>query len=602
MGIAIGIDLGTTNTVCAFVDGSKPTIIPNSEGNRLTPSAVCYRDGQRTVGKAAKRQIQLYPENTIHSIKRFIGRRYQESVPDFRLVNYIIERAPDDDCIVRVDGRTYTAQEISAIILREIKIYAEDHLGETITDAVITVPAYFNDRQRQATKDAGALAGLDILRVINEPTAAALAYTYSQKGKQRIAVYDFGGGTFDVSVLDLDRDVAEVLSTRGDNTLGGNDIDLALEEWILENFEKENNVNLRNDLVAMQRIHDEAERVKIDLSTSTNSIINLPFLFVDANGPKNFQRKISREEFNEMISPLIDRTIHECVLALKDANLSNSDIDEIVLVGGSSRIPLVQEKIQDLFTCKINKSFNPEEVVAIGAALQAAALSGETSKAVTLLDVTAFSLGIEIRGGKFAPLIHKNSTIPLEVSRQVTTSVDNQRTVKIHVLQGEEEHARHNVSLGKFELTNIQPAPAKTPKIKVTFAIDSNGMVQVSAKDTRTGVSEEIIIENTDGLAQSTLDKMKKRINTEHQSLDKNNQLKEIQNQIEQTLVQIDTIIHEHEGEIHRHTVKKVSDFQRRARAALQKAQDINKLKQLFSQIQRLKGDLELQLKAIQKS
>ena len=300
MGIAIGIDLGTTNSVCAFVDGSKPTIIPNSEGNRLTPSVVCYKDGQRTVGKAAKRQVQLYPENTIHSVKRFIGRRYQESVTDFRLVNYTIERASNDDCMVKVDGRSYTTQEISAIILREIKSYAEDHLGETITDAVVTVPAYFNDRQRQATKDAGALAGLDILRVINEPTAAALAYTYSQKGKQRIAVYDFGGGTFDISILDLDRDVAEVLSTRGDNALGGNDIDVVLEEWILEKFEKENSINLRGDLVAMQRIHDEAERVKIDLSTSTTSVINLPFLFVDSSGPKNFQQKSSLICFRSM--------------------------------------------------------------------------------------------------------------------------------------------------------------------------------------------------------------------------------------------------------------------------------------------------------------
>jgi len=591
MGVAIGIDLGTTNTVCAIMEGDQPTIIANQEGKRLTPSVVSFKKGKRIVGQAAKRQLELHPQTTIHSIKRYLGRRYDEASIDFNIVNYNIEESSTGDCLIEANGKKYTPQELSAFILRDIKQSAEAYVGESVTEAVITVPAYFNDRQRQATKDAGALAGLDVLRVINEPTAAALSYTYNKKGSKHIAVYDFGGGTFDISILQIDGDLAQVLSTCGDNTLGGNDIDYEISQWLTDKILGKYNTDISADLVAMQRIREASERAKIDLSSSQTANINLPFLFVDENGPQNIQETLSREVFDSLAAPYIARTIKQSEQALVEAKIHASDIAEVVLVGGSSRIVSVQSALKEVFPCRLSKSLNPDEVVALGAAIQAASLTGEASKAVTLLDVTAFSLGIETAGGRFAPLIHKNSTIPIQAMRKVTTSIDNQRAVKIHVLQGEDNLARKNISLGEFELSNIQPAPARGPQIEIVFKLDSNGMVQVSAKDLRTGLSEQIIIENTDGLSKSDLDDIKTRLDAEE-----NPQAQEFKGKIESLLLEIDTLMRQKEGEIHKNTRDQVVAFQKKTRMALSKAQDEALLNQLHKQVQMLLDKLNAQL------
>lgn len=591
MGVAIGIDLGTTNSVCAVLDGDRPTIITNQEGKRLTPSVVGFKKGKRVIGYSAKRQLELHPQTTIHSIKRYLGRRFEECEADLELVNYTINQSNTSDCEININGQSYTPQEISAFILRDLKQSAEAFLGETVTEAVITVPAYFNDRQRQATKDAGALAGLDILRVINEPTAAALSYTYTKRGVKNIAVYDFGGGTFDISILQVDGDLAQVLSTCGDNVLGGNDIDHEVSLWLRDKIQSRYKIDLSNDVVANQRIREASERAKIDLSTSQVANINLPFLFINENGPQNVQEQLTRDTFDELIKPFITRTITKCEQAVKEAKIKVTDIAEVVLVGGSSRIVSAQNALKEYFPCKLSKGFNPEEVVALGAAIQAASLTGEASKAVTLLDVTAFSLGIEVSGGRFAPLIHKNSTIPIQASRKVTTSIDNQRVVKIHVLQGEEHLARNNISLGEFELSNIQPAPARSPQIEVVFKLDSNGMVQVSAEDLRSGLSEEIIIENTDGLSRTALEELKERMNSTQ-----NAKAKDLKEKIEKLLVDIDVIMRKKEGEIHKNTQDQVQAFQKKTRVALSKAEDTTLLNQLHEQVHKLHKKLRAQI------
>ena len=591
MGVVIGIDLGTTNSVCAVLDGDRPVIITNQEGKRITPSVVGFKKGKRIVGYSAKRQLELHPQLTIHSIKRYLGRRFEDCEADLGLVNYSITPSNTNDCQINIQGQAYTPQELSAFILRDLKQSAEAFLGETVTEAVITVPAYFNDRQRQATKDAGALAGLDVLRVINEPTAAALSYTYSKRGSRNIAVYDFGGGTFDVSILQVDGDLAQVLSTCGDNVLGGNDIDHEIALWIRKKIQSKYNIDLSSDLVASQRIREASERAKIDLSTSQMANINLPFLFVNADGPQNFQEQLSREIFDGLIEPYVNKTIQKCKQAIQEAKLKVTDISEVVLVGGSSRIVAAQSALKDLFPCRLSKGFNPEEVVALGAAIQAASLTGEASKAVTLLDVTAFSLGIEVSGGKFAPLIHKNSTIPIQSSRKVTTSIDNQRVVKIHVLQGEEPLARNNISLGEFELSNIQPAPARSPQIEVLFRLDANGMVQVTAKDLRSGFSEQIIIENTDGLSRSALEEIKNKMDSSQ-----NPEAKNLKQKIETLLVHIDTLMRNKEGEIHKNTQDQVLAFQKKTRTALSKAEDQTLLHQLYDQVHKLHQKLTAQL------
>ena len=430
MGKIIGIDLGTTNSVCAYMDRTEPRVIINEEGGRVTPSVVGFsRNGERFVGDVAKRQMLINPDHTVHSIKRFMGRKYRDARKDVAAVNYRIIETAAGECGVDIGGRAYSPQEISAMILQKLKRSAEDHLGESVTEAVITVPAYFTDSQRQATRDAATIAGLDCLRIINEPTAAALAYVHERKRRSTIAVYDFGGGTFDISLLEVDRDVAEVLATRGNNSLGGQDLDQRIVEWLLARFREEHDIDVSDDLIVMQRLRDAAERAKLELSSATTTEIHLPFLVADASGPRHLQTSLTRATFERLVEPLFQETMAECRQALKDAGLRPGDLDEIIMVGGSSRIPRVQELVQGLFRRNLNKGFNPDEVVSIGAAINAGILEGEV-KAVTLLDVTNFSLGIEIQGRRFAKLIEKNSKIPTQKTQLVSTVVDNQRTVK----------------------------------------------------------------------------------------------------------------------------------------------------------------------------
>ena len=505
MGKVIGIDLGTTNSVGALLEGGETRVIISEEGGRVTPSVVGFaKDGTRFVGEIAKRQLLINPQATVHSLKRFIGKRMDEVDGLVDLVTYIVQANEKGMASVRVNDDVYTPQELSALILKKIKTAAEAYLGEPVTEAVITVPAYFTDSQRQATKDAGTIAGLDVLRIINEPTAAALAYVHQRQGKARIAVYDWGGGTFDISILQVDSDIAEVLATRGNNVLGGSDVDHKIVEWLVSVFEDETGVNVRGDTVVMQRLRDAAERSKIELSSTTTSQIHLPFLLSDETGPKHLQATLTREQFEAMAADLFDSTIEECQAAMHDAGISAGDIDEVIMVGGSSRIPKIQTMVEELFGRALNKSFHPDEVVAIGAAVQASILGGDT-KAVTLLDVTNFSLGIEVQGSRMAILIPKNTTIPTEATRLVSTVQENQSTVKIHVLQGESENANDNVSMGQFELHNIQPGARGEPRIEVHFNIDTSGIVRVSAEDSRSGVSDEIEIASPMGLSEQEI-------------------------------------------------------------------------------------------------
>lgn len=508
MAKVIGIDLGTTNSVCAVLDGGESRVVISEEGGRVTPSVVGFaKDGSRFVGDIAKRQLLINPEATIHSIKRFIGKSMDEVQDQIVQVHYSLVPNEKNMASVEVNGTLYTPQELSALVLEKIKRAAENFLGEDITEAVITVPAYFTDSQRQATKDAGTIAGLDVLRIINEPTAAALAYVHARKGSAQIAVYDWGGGTFDISLLRVDSDIAEVLSTRGNNVLGGSDVDQTIVDWLATQFQADTGIDVSTDNVVMQRLRDAAERAKIELSSTTTTAIHLPFLVSDETGPKHLQATLTRAEFEAMAKHLFDETISECKRALLDAQLSPNDIEEVIMVGGSSRIPHIQGMVEQLFGRPLNKSFHPDEVVAIGAAVQASILGGET-KAVTLLDVTNFSLGIEVEGRRMATLIPKNTTIPTEATQLVSTVQENQATVKIHVLQGEGTSAHENVSLGQFELHNVQPGARGEPRIQVRFAIDSSGIVRVSAEDARTGVSDELEISSPIGMSQSEIEVM----------------------------------------------------------------------------------------------
>ena len=569
MGKVIGIDLGTTNSVCAYMDQSEPKIIINEEGGRVTPSVVGFsKGGERFVGDIAKRQMLINPDATVHSIKRFMGRRYKDARADMRLVNYRVVEGPTGDCAVDISGRQFSPQEISAMILQKIRKSAEDYLGESVTEAVITVPAYFSDRQRQATKDAGTIAGLEVLRIINEPTAASLAYVHSRKKASTIAVYDFGGGTFDISILEVDRDVAEVRATRGNNTLGGADIDRVIVEWLLEQFRREHGVEIGEDRIALQRLSEAAERAKLELSIATNTNIHLPFLVADASGPKHLQANLTRATFEGLAEPLFQRTIDECKKVLSEARLDVSAIDEVILVGGSSRIPRVQEAVRGLFKVPLNKTFNPDEVVAVGAAIQAGILEGDV-KAITLLDVTAFSLGIETEGRKFARLIPKNSTIPTQKVQLVSTVIENQRTVKIHVLQGESADARENVSLGEFELTNIQSAPRGVPRIQVKFAIDANGIVQVSAKDLRTGITDQITIEAPTGLTEREIQRLRNEA-TEHYKAEREaDEAKELRHTIERQLVSLESFLRDRRGMLHKNDIFEIEQTLKRGRMAL---------------------------------
>ena len=522
MGKIIGIDLGTTNSCVAVMEGNEPKVITNAEGDRTTPSVVGYKsETERVVGRPAKNQMVTNPENTVFSIKRFMGRKYHEVTEEIKLTPYKVVAGSGDEIKVDIRGKLLSPQEISAEILMKMKKTAEDYLGEPVTEAVITVPAYFNDAQRQATKDAGRIAGLEVKRIVNEPTAAALAYGFGKDTSkdETIAVYDLGGGTFDISILELGDGVFEVKSTNGDTHLGGDNIDQLLINWMVEAFKSDTGIDLTGDKMALQRLKEAAENAKIALSSSQNTDINLPFIAADSTGPKNLQMSLTRAKFEQMIAPIIEKTKTPCVNAMRDAGITADDIDEVILVGGSTRIPAVQQLVKDLFKKDPHKGVNPDEVVAVGAAIQGGILKGDV-KDVLLLDVTPLSLGIETLGGVNTKLIERNTTIPTKKSQIFSTAADGQTAVSIHVLQGERELASQNRTLGKFDLVGIPAAPRGVPQIEVTFDIDANGIVHVSAKDLGTGKEQKIRIETSSGLSESEIEKMVKDAEA-HQAEDK---------------------------------------------------------------------------------
>jgi len=515
----IGIDLGTTNSVVAVMEGGEAKVIPNAEGNRTTPSVVAFaKNGERLVGQVAKRQSVTNPKNTVFSIKRFMGRKYDEVKEEMKMVPYEVERGDNGDVRVAIEGKKFSPPEISAMILGKLKQSAEDYLGEKVERAVITVPAYFNDAQRQATKDAGRIAGLNVERLVNEPTAAALAYGLDKKKDQTIAVYDFGGGTFDISILEVGEGVVEVKSTNGDTHLGGDNIDQRIMEWLLDEFKKDQGINLGNDPMAIQRLKEAAEKAKIELSSAQETDINLPFITADAAGPKHVNVRLTRPKLEQLVDDLIQRSIAPSRQAMKDAGVETKDIDEVVLVGGQTRMPAIQKLVKDLFGKEPHKGVNPDEVVAIGAAIQGGVLAGDV-KDVLLLDVTPLSLGIETLGGVFTKLIERNTTIPTRKAEIFSTAADNQNSVEVHVLQGEREMARDNRTLGKFHLVGIPSAPRGVPQVEVAFDIDANGIVHVSAKDLGTGKEQNITITSSSGLNDKDIERMVKEAES-HRSED----------------------------------------------------------------------------------
>ncbi|MFH0933159.1 MAG: molecular chaperone DnaK [Nitrospirota bacterium] len=581
MGKAVGIDLGTTFSVVAVVQAGEPVVIPNQEGSRITPSVVAFTEkGERLVGQIAKRQAITNPENTVFSIKRLMGRKYNTPEVEHarKRLPYKIAEAPNGDAHVEIRGKRYSPPEISAMILQKLKQAAEDYLGESVTDAVITAPAYFDDSQRQATKDAGRIAGLNVLRIINEPTAASLAYGMDKKKEERIAVYDLGGGTFDISILEIGEGVVEVKSTNGNTYLGGDDFDLRIIDWMVEEFKKDQGIDLKNDKMALQRLKEAAERAKIELSTAMETEINLPFVTADATGPKHLLMKLSRSKFEQLVGDLIEGTIGPCKNALSDANLSPSNIDEVLLVGGQTRTPKVQQTVQSFFGKEPNKTVNPDEVVGVGAAIQAAVLKGEV-KEVLLLDVTPLSLGIETLGGIFTKIIERNTTIPTRKSQTFSTATDNQPAVSIKVCQGEREMAADNKLLGNFELIGIPPAPRGIPQIEVTFDIDANGILHVSAKDLGTGKEQSIRITASSGLNEEDIKKMMRDAESHADEDRKRKQLAEARNEADTLIYTVEKSIKDYGDKLTESEKRDIQDALERCRKTKDTSNEISEIR-----------------------
>ncbi len=560
MGKIIGIDLGTTNSVVAVMEGKEPVVITNEEGSRLTPSVVAFtKDGERLVGQVAKRQAITNPERTVFSIKRFMGRRFDEVQDETKLVPYKVVKGPNGDARVSIEGKEYSPPEISAQVLLKLKRAAENYLGGKVTEAVITVPAYFNDSQRQATKDAGEIAGLNVRRIVNEPTAAALAYGLDKKKNEKIAVYDYGGGTFDISVLEVGENVVEVIATNGDTHLGGDDIDRRIMEWLIAEFKKDTGIDVSKDKMVLQRLKEAAEKAKIELSSMMETEVNLPFLTADASGPKHLQLKLSRARFEQLAGDLFERSMGPVKRCLEDAKLRPDQIDEVVLVGGSTRVPKIQEIVKSFFGKEPNRSVNPDEVVAVGAAVQAGVLGGEV-KDILLLDVTPLSLGVETLGGVMTRLIERNTTIPTRKAEVFSTASDSQTSVEIHVLQGEREMAHDNRTLGRFHLEGIPPAPRGVPQIEVTFDIDANGILNVSAKDRATSKEQKIAITHSSGLNKSEVEKMVADARS-HETEDKRRrEVVETRVKAENLAYQMEKLLKENKEKLSADTVKGVED------------------------------------------